>query len=152
MQKSIGSIVGKVLRKPLGYTVADMKDHARAAIFLNDFSEAPAAARALRDRREFQGESTIEEPLNQFGYRGLALTTAMGDGINAEVQLHTQASWRLKQITDRIYRKYRGYWFRGELRLPPELRFQRDTERSAKLWTSFWERSRRAPGKRRPQP
>jgi len=141
--KTVDSMVAKVLRKqPSDYGVHSMKDHARGVIYLNDFSEVPKVVESLARRGQFRAEVHIDEPLNQFGYRGINLSVTLGDGINGEIQIHTPESWQLKLETDEIYRKWRDIEPKKIQEGPPEIRalYERDLERSYALWDEFWNR------------
>lgn len=72
----------------------------------------------------------------------LNLTVDLGDGINGEIQVHTKQSWKFKQITDKIYRRWRNYREEDIAKLPQSLqaKHQRDIDRCSQLWDNFFEK------------
>lgn len=80
---------------------------------------------------------TIDEPLNEFGYRGINATVSLGEGINGEVQVHTAESWALKKQTDPLYCRWRD---EDEATLSAEqaAAFRADVERCWALWADYW--------------
>ena len=111
--KSIESMVNKVQRKresgQSDYGVLSMKDHARAALLLQDLSQVPETIQKLKEHfPNLTGEVFLETPLNRSGYRGIHLTIDLGDGIRGEIQLSTPQAWAIKKETDAIYEKWRN--------------------------------------------
>jgi hypothetical protein len=108
--KSVKSLVEKVTRKRrMGrsdYDIYSPKDHARGTITVARWDDVPTVLELLREQG-FAIEVTIDQPLNQFGYRGINTTVALGDQINGEIQIHTEESWALKKQTDELYNKWR---------------------------------------------
>ncbi|MCX5717412.1 MAG: hypothetical protein NTW44_03705 [Nitrospirae bacterium] len=97
---------------------------------------------SLKGKWDFKAaEASIEEPLNQFGYRGLHITLDMGDGISGEIQLHTRGSEKIKKITEIIYRDYRNWTKKDIEALPPEElhKYRTDMKRSNDLWKNYWD-------------
>ena len=140
--KKVKSLVEKVIRKEgEGYAIADIKDHARGTIILDDFSQVPAVVEALSRRAKITGEASVEEPLNRFGYRGVHLATKLDEGINGEIQLHTKRSWMIKKQTDPIYRKWRNLTDEeyNAMTLPQKATYKADFDHSYALWARFWD-------------
>lgn len=139
--KSGKSIVAKVTRKRKAgedYDVLSPKDHARGAIIVNDWGDAPAVISELL-RQGFAIESTIDRPLNQFGYRGINATKRLAEGYGGEIQVHTTDSWALKLQTDEIYRRWRDS---SEIRTAPLLvreKYKADIRQSVRAWKRYWD-------------
>lgn len=138
--KSVRSILDKVARKQAagdgGYDLYTMKDHARAAVLTDRLDELPAAVVALKKRfPAMTGEAFLEQPLNNTGYRGVHLTVPMGDGINAEIQIHTKETWRIKKLTDAIYDKWRNVEIENAAQ---ESAMLADFKNSERLWDAYY--------------
>lgn len=140
-QKSVESMANKVQRKAqedIDYDYSNLKDIARGAILVNDYSQVEGVIQAIRKQMPKSAlniEVFIEKPLNAFGYRGIHLNTKI-DGIGAEIQIHTKDSWKIKQQTDLIYRKWRGI----EITPENEKEILEDKQKSKKLWDDYWDK------------
>jgi len=138
--KSVESLIGKTRRKQhegVPYTLEKAKDHARGAIILRHWRDAPKAVARLQ-RLGFAVEITIREPLNYWGYRGVNSSRAMGDGLNGEIQVHTESSWRLKEkFSDPIFRKWRDELVE-DLSKQQLREFYGDVERSWNAWANYF--------------
>ena len=146
--KTVRSIMNKVLRKrakgQLDYNAYTPKDHARTSIIVKSGEVFPRVIRELL-AQGFEIEDTTETALNDFGYRGLHATRSLGDGINGEIQLHTEVGWLVKKASDKIYQRWRDTdvdELGSILRNTPRLRrkYHRDAARSRKLWDDYWGR------------
>ena len=143
--KSVKSLVEKVVRKQVAgkeYGLGDIKDHTRGAILLRDWSQVPELVQRLRARAEFAGEETVSAKAhNQFGYRGMMLTTRLPGGLNGEVQVHTPDSWQLKKQTDKSYRRWRTYSDVEMEMLPADVQegAKADIAAGLKAWTDYWD-------------
>lgn len=140
--KTPESLTAKAVRKRTAgeeYSVESAKDHTRGKIVLETWDRTPEAIRLLR-QEGFGVEISIDRPMNGFGYRGINLTRAMGEGINGEIQVHTPDSWALKEQTDVIYRKWRDYTKEQLKNLSPELKkqYKADVLQSKNEWTDYW--------------
>jgi DNA repair protein RadC len=144
--KSVKSIVNKVVRKKregIPYTVYEAKDHARGKIELNDWKDAPEVIRRLKEKG-FSIEITINDPLNDFGYRGINSTIKLSDKINGEIQIHTKDSWALKEKkSDKLYRKWRDISDKDmdRIRVNDIDTYQewvQDKIASRKMWNDYW--------------
>lgn len=143
-EKSVRSVAAKVLRrrpvKP-DYNVATPQDHVRGAIYLNTWGDVARVVPALQKLvGQLGGESSVEEPMNKFGYRGLMLSFRWPDGVGAEIQLHTADSWALKKRTDDLYVRWRNVL---DVEIPnlsaaEQKQLFADQNESAKLWADYW--------------
>lgn len=138
--KSVESMINKVNRKisnDPNYGFDSIKDHNRSAMLLNDFSEVSKVIDSIKSKIKLEGEAFIETPLNNTGYRGIHLTTKLGDGINAEIQIHTKESWRIKKETDKIYDKWRDS---DITKLSPQQLqdYKNDMKHSKMLWEGYF--------------
>ncbi|MEN6581693.1 MAG: hypothetical protein ABFD54_04530 [Armatimonadota bacterium] len=141
--KSIESLAAKVERKQVEkpeYNASTPKDHVRGKILIKDWSEAPTVIRELQ-RRGFAIENTIDQPMNEFGYRGLHSSVSLGDGVNGEIQVHTPESWALKLKTDDIYQKWRNEDPIKLSKTNPERysEYISDRDASQRLWSDYWD-------------
>ena len=139
--KSVESLMNKVSRKAgtqADYNVFSAKDHARAALLVNDFNSVPQTIEALKKHfPNLSGEVFIDTPLNNSGYRGIHLSVAMDGGVNAEIQLSTPEAWAIKKQTDAIYDKWRNV--DAETMTPEqEAAYNQDYAASAKLWEDYY--------------
>lgn len=138
--KSPESLVRKVMTKRESnpdYGLTSPKDHARGSIYLDSYRQVPQALEQILQRHpDAQVESTLENPLNHYGYRGVHVTFPLGDGITGELQLHTEQSWRTKIVTsDPIYRKWREYTaFKDIPTLREKINFTKDLKKSNEAW------------------
>lgn len=140
--KSVESLVEKVIRKRKAgreYDAYSAKDHARGTVQIARWDQASEAIQKLGDQG-FAVEVTVEEPLNQFGYRGINANISLGDRINGEIQIHTPESWALKKETDKIYRKWRDVIDQPENSLSPgqDQEAKRDIAYCRKVWDDYW--------------
>jgi len=124
------------------YTVYSPKDHARGLLVLKTWKDAPEVLRQLASEG-IAVEITIDEPLNQFGYRGINANVGLKDGIKGEIQVHTQDSWNLKKVTDATYRKWRDYSKSDLLELYRTNRalfeqYRGDIRKCATAWKDYW--------------
>lgn len=143
--KTVKRMVEKAAGKGPGYEIGSMKDHLRGAVFVDDFANAGEAMAAIK--KKFPGAKfevkNLEEP---FGYTSIHASAPIGKGVNAEIQIHTPASWKLKKgISDKIFRKWRE-----ELRdigaLPPQRRaaLLREMKKSKASWEDFYDKQSQA--------
>lgn len=134
-QKSKKSIKNKIIRKHdegrTGYTVLDMKDHARSKVYVNEWSEIPEVLAYLR-REGIQYETEAIGP-TPYGYKGFHVTWRSNDGLGSELQITMPHVWQVKLISDGIYDKWRD--------IKPEdkdaktaRKFEADLARSQKMW------------------
>ncbi len=140
--KSEKSLLDKVTRKQqsgIDYDPTSAKDHARGTIVVTSWEDAPGVIKRLQEKG-FSVESTINEPLNKFGYRGINSNRALGDGVNGEIQVHRQDSWDLKLQTDEIYREWRDKTDEdiNSLSVDELHRYRADVDNSRKLWDDYW--------------
>ena len=108
--KSVKSMVDKVTRKEEvtpNYAITSMKGHARGTIVIKNWKQAITVIQRLKENG-FVIESTIETPLNIYGYRGITASRPLGGGINGEIQVHTSESLAMKKKMDPLYRETRG--------------------------------------------
>ncbi len=143
--KSVKSLVEKVTRKRrMGrsdYDIYSPKDHARGTITVTRWEDVPTVLELLREQG-FAVEVTVDQPLNQFGYRGINTTVALGDRINGEIQIHTEEGWAVKKQTDDLYRKWRDdiEAVTNVQTLSPEKikAFDDDVAHTKALWAAYW--------------
>lgn len=134
-QKSKKSIKNKIIRKHdegrTGYTVLDMKDHARSKVYVNEWSEIPKVLAYLR-REGIQYETEAIGP-TPYGYRGFHVTWRSNDGLGSELQITMPHVWQVKLISDGIYDKWRD--IKPEDKDAQTVRqFEADLARSQKMW------------------
>lgn len=109
--KSVKSMIGKVIRKSNNnpdYAITSMKDHARGTIIAKTPQQISDIVKQLT-ARGFKLESTLDQPLNIYGYRGITASIPLGEGLNGEIQIHTPESLAIKNSTDPFYRETRSY-------------------------------------------
>lgn len=143
--KSVKSMVIKAIRKARDFTrktpygVESMKDHARGAVLIEDWKEAPAILRELKNRG-FDVEITVDTPLNDFGYRGTNSSKSFGEA-NGETIIATPNFWKVKVESDKIYQPYRKYEGIPRNKIPEEIlrNMERDKLISNKLWKDYWD-------------
>lgn len=139
-QKSVKSIIDKVTRKSEEdpeYNISSLKDITRGAILLKDISQTADVIQSIRKQvPDLNAEVFVTEPLNDFGYRGIHLSTKI-EGIGAEIQIHTKESWAIKEKTDLIYRKWRN----AEITKENFLESKAAKKESSKLWSDYWDKA-----------
>lgn len=139
--KSVGSLIEKTKRKSdQNYTLYDPKDHARGTITISSVDDVGDLIRDLM-AKGFIVETTIDEPLNVFGYRGINATIKLPSGLNGEIQVHTPESAKVKAKTDAIYRRWRTLNSKNLSALSPEdyEQYLGDLGKSGKLWKDYWD-------------
>jgi len=138
--KSVKSIVEKVQRyrrRRPDYNVFSMDDHARGAIILRDWSDAPAAIEKLAAKGAYVTQ-TLERIREPFGYRGIHLAIDLGDRIKGEIQLHTAESWKIKKdASDAIYRKWRNVRL-TEMTPEQQREYDNDAKNVRSRWDTYW--------------
>lgn len=133
--KSMKSLLDKVQRKReagIDYDIYSPKDHTRGSIIMRSWEDAPAVVDYLLNNG-FVIENTLDEPLNEFGYRGINSYRNIKGRINGEIQIHTPESWELKKKSDEIYRKWRNEKIWAENKES----FASDINRSRKAWEDY---------------
>lgn len=148
--KSSNSLALKVARKldaaqfskqPANYTLADISDHTRNAILINNWKDLPGVFKSLASRGNFRLESMLVSP-HPSGYRGIFLKIQFKNGLNGEIQIHTPAGWKLKTQTDIDYRDFRVISMK-KLHEDPKLlaEFQRLQKTTQKKYNDFYKKA-----------
>jgi hypothetical protein len=128
--KTVENMVGKAMRtNPAdpGAVLSEMKDVLRASIVMPDWESCKAAARELASRASEIDNSLIVP--KESGYKGLHFTIDLGDGVRAEVQLHTEETYALAhgpEGTHGLYEGVRDVLHLPSDQVPPERRAQVD--------------------------
>jgi hypothetical protein len=143
--KSRTSIESKVGRKQADgkteYTPADLNDHIRGTVLVQDWADAPAVIRKLR-ASGFAPDGSVFTPMNDFGFMGAKGERLVGP-LGAEVQVWTPEGWKLKEWSDGIYAKWRDLGPNPDLRaLPEEVQraYLADMDRSRSMWAEYWDK------------
>ncbi len=108
--KSIKSLKDKIQRKieiegNLDYKLADIRDMARCSVLLNSYRDIPQFLLQLKQKYPSLNGYIARFPS---GYKGIHLNFNI-DGITVELQLSTQRSWEVKQLTEYCYVKWRNF-------------------------------------------
>jgi ppGpp synthetase/RelA/SpoT-type nucleotidyltranferase len=140
-QKTIESMISKVNRhiaRGQKYTVADMYDHVRGVLFVNDYidiaSNIAAVEKELRAKGiSYKTKDYFKNP-TPWGYRGFHISYSLGDGINAEIQFATKDVWnKTKLESDKLYEKWRNKDY-SSLSANEETEFKADRKKSMGMW------------------
>jgi hypothetical protein len=142
--KSQESIELKVARKQEygnpEYTHADLNDHIRGTVMVQDWAQAPEVIRKLR-AAGFVPDGSVFTSMNDFGFMGAKGERLVGP-LGAEVQVWTPEGWELKRWSDDIYEKWRHLGPDPDLtKLPDEVgqAYMADIELSRAKWAAYWD-------------
>jgi hypothetical protein len=120
--KSVESTVEKVARERRSdprYGLPEVNDHVRGSIIVPDWETYAAVVEGL-SARGYRIRQWLDRPMPS-GYRGTHATFSMGDGINAEIQVHVEASSEISRAEHGSYEEDRRWRYVPREEIPADV-------------------------------